>query len=553
MRGRIALIAALAAAGLATAGPAAADVGDLRYDGCLTTDADVRGCADLPGAFLLQPTDVAVSPDGRSVFVTAGLSNALARFVREPADGRLAFASCLANDGDAAGCGDLEGSGPNGPLGTPESVAVAPDGASVLVAASESEAVVSFASGAGSLAFDGCLAKEGTSVHCGDLEHSPIEGAAGVAVSPNGRSVYVTGRAADAVSHFFRDLPDGKIALDGCVANTGSTNPAGFCAEAPGGTLSAAADVAVSPDGTSVYVVAAGGSTIVHFLRAVPEGQITFKGCLNNDGKDGCTNLPGDALLGAHAVAISPDGRSVYVAARDSDALVHFARDVDDGELTFAGCLANEPDAQACAGLPGNPLNVVLDVAVSPDGRSVYTNASTESLGQFARSEVDGRLTYAGCFGDAEDNGCTELPGGPLGGRGLAVSPDGRSVYATGDDAVLRFTRSLGDDPAPGSGGGPVTPARATCHGKRATIVGTAGRDRIRGTRRADVIVALGGNDTVLARGGNDLVCGGAGNDRLNGGAGRDRLLGERGRDVLTGGRGRDRLLGGPGRDLTRQ
>ncbi len=46
------------------------------------------------------------------------------------------------------------------------------------------------------------------------------------------------------------------------------------------------------------------------------------------------------------------------------------------------------------------------------------------------------------------------------------------------------------------AGGQPLTPAAPRCAGKPATIVGTAGRDVLRGTRRADVIVALGGRDS---------------------------------------------------------
>lgn len=100
------------------------------------------------------------------------------------------------------------------------------------------------------------------------------------------------------------------------------------------------------------------------------------------------------------------------------------------------------------------------------------------------------------------------------------------------------------------------------CAGKRATRVGSARRDVLRGTPFDDVIVALGGNDVVRAGAGNDLVCAGAGNDIVSGGPGRDRMLGGAGRDTLrggdgrdrlSGGAGRDRLLGGPGRDLQRQ
>lgn len=58
------------------------------------------------------------------------------------------------------------------------------------------------------------------------------------------------------------------------------------------------------------------------------------------------------------------------------------------------------------------------------------------------------------------------------------------------------------------------------CGGKRATIVGSARRDLLRGTRRADVIAALGGN--------------GRGSDRLVGGPGRDTCLGGPRRDHLS-------------------
>lgn len=99
----------------------------------------------------------------------------------------------------------------------------------------------------------------------------------------------------------------------------------------------------------------------------------------------------------------------------------------------------------------------------------------------------------------------------------------------------------------------PAEAAPPTCHGQRATIVGTAGNDRITGTARADVIVARGGDDVVAAGGGDDLVCGGDGADQLAGGPGDDRLYGERdGIGSDRGGRFRvpDELTGGPGADL---
>lgn len=96
------------------------------------------------------------------------------------------------------------------------------------------------------------------------------------------------------------------------------------------------------------------------------------------------------------------------------------------------------------------------------------------------------------------------------------------------------------------------------CHGRKATLIGTAHADALIGTRGPDVIVAGRGDDRVAARSGEDHLCGGAGADQLKGrggddvaygGPGPDELRGGRGADRLDGGVGRDALRGGPGRD----
>jgi uncharacterized delta-60 repeat protein len=65
---------------------------------------------------------------------------------------------------------------------------------------------------------------------------------------------------------------------------------------------------------------------------------------------------------------------------------------------------------------------------------------------------------------------------------------------------------------------------RSRCLGKKATIVGTAGRDELTGTPHRDVIAALAGADKVRGLGGPDLICGGKGRDVLFGGPGKDTV-----------------------------
>jgi Ca2+-binding RTX toxin-like protein len=107
----------------------------------------------------------------------------------------------------------------------------------------------------------------------------------------------------------------------------------------------------------------------------------------------------------------------------------------------------------------------------------------------------------------------------------------------------------------------PGAAAVPRCFGKRATIVGTGGRDRIKGTPRADVIVGLGGRDVINGKAGDDLICGGGGNDtirgkkgddRINGGPGGDIINGHGGDDDLIGKGGSDALIAGPGNDRMR-
>lgn len=82
-----------------------------------------------------------------------------------------------------------------------------------------------------------------------------------------------------------------------------------------------------------------------------------------------------------------------------------------------------------------------------------------------------------------------------------------------------------------------------------ALVVGTEGRDTLRGNDLNQTLRARGGSDTVFAGAGDDLVRGGLGVDTIAGEAGDDSLWGDGGRDYLIGGLGDDRLVGGMGND----
>ncbi|HEX6653427.1 MAG TPA: beta-propeller fold lactonase family protein [Thermoleophilaceae bacterium] len=549
MSGRRTLMALLvtAAAWLAFQGVAAAGPDQLTYRGCFANDDGVAGCTALAGAPLGSANGVAVSPDGGSVYVASYGSHSITRFARSAA-GELAFGSCLANDGPAVGCGDL----PYDSLNSANDVAVSPDGKSVYVVSSSSDTLAHFLAAGEKLTYDGCLG-DTADYNCGDLPGLPIDSASGVTVSPDGKSVYVASAGSNSVAHFFRSGTDGQVVYDGCLGSTGVQG----CGDLDGTPLNGATGVAVSPDGTSIYVASRSSNSISSFQRTGAEGQIGFGSCLSRPYILGCDTFYAGPLSGAKDVVVSRDGTSVYVAVPEAGAVIHFRRNDVDGKLKFGECYAAlERPLDYCTDLPGAPTLGAGGLALSPDGGSLYVSGSTsESVAWFSRAAGDGKLSFEGCVSDTDtfEQGCADLPDRPLrGAQSIAVSPDGRSVYVASEisNSVARFDRELADQPGDtptgsggqgGQGGSGGTPPAATCNGKRATIVGTKRADRLRGTPGRDVVAALGGNDRVAALGGNDVVCGGRGKDTLRGGRGRDQLAGGPQRDTCIGGAARDR------------
>jgi DNA-binding beta-propeller fold protein YncE len=342
---------------------------------------------------------VAVSPDGKHVYVVGYRDDAITVFARADT-GKLTFVQVVKYE-------ETENI-----LNGPKSVTVSPDGKHVYVACYLYSAVVGFSrdEATGVLTFADIKAQGMDGVE-------GLSGAAAVAISPSGGRVYVAGQAGNTLAVFFRNPATGELTF-WQVLEDGIDGVDG---------LETAISVAVSPDGKHIYVAGYRDNAVAIFEWGTsgPLPWLYYKG-LKQDGVGGV-----DGLYEAMSVAVSPDGKHVYVAGSGDHAVAAFARNSANGGLTFVGATVNGVD-----GVEG--LAVAVSVAVSPDGEYVYVASRSSALAVLARDDTTGSLTFA----EAELDGVNGVDGLYF-AYGVAVSPDSQHVYvaSSGDNAVAVFGR----------------------------------------------------------------------------------------------------------------
>jgi DNA-binding beta-propeller fold protein YncE len=413
--------------------------------GCITGSSVPRaGCAPAralkgPAPFLGSQA-LALSPDGKNVYVASSSSNAIAVFTRDATTGKLAqapgTAGCVAARA-AEGCGAANG------LEGPNSVAVSPDGTSVYATAFTSGAVSSYSRdpATGALTQTGCVAEAGLVPGCGTARG--IRGPDVVTVSPDGRNVYVGAFTGSAVAVLTRDAATGTLTQPagaaGCVGGTSSDG----CA--PGVTMGSIEGLAISGDGANVYAAAATGNAVDAFSRDSTTGALTQTDCLVNTATTGCTTAT--RVAGANTVAVGASDTDVYVTSLISNTLTSFTRGEESSLTQQSGTSACAIFVLAVGCSLGHALSAPEGVAVSPDGASVYAAAFTSgAIATFDRSSTGTLMQKprkAGCISVRTTPNCA--PGRALRGvSSLAVSGDGKFVYAASfaSSSVTVFARA---------------------------------------------------------------------------------------------------------------
>ncbi len=355
-------------------------------EGCLAASGRA-GCAKYPA--LDGANEAAVSPDGRNVYVTTG--RGIVVFVRDATTGALTPVAspteCAIENRLKAPCRPAQG------LAGANSLAFSPDGTDLYVSSNAYPSIGVFHRNAltGALSPAGCVRSAPGPSKCG--RESTGEGATNAIVaSADGRSVYTVAVDVGYEDVFtrvdsFARKPGGELRRTG--GRTGCFHPHGPRGCPGGRGMRDAEGLALGPDGSSLYVASAFGSSnkagAVTIFRRAPGGKLSQVA-----GKEACVSANGGeciadkALAGANAVAVSPDGTAVYVTGLYGLAILK--RDESGRAWPPSGASACLSDFKPELCTPAHGLEATAAVVVSPDSKNVYvTSFEPGGLAVFSR------------------------------------------------------------------------------------------------------------------------------------------------------------------------
>ena len=344
---------------------------------------------------------IAVSPDGSKVFVTGASAGGYATVAYAAATGAMLWTARY--------------SGPAGGA-TPAAVAVSPDGSTVFVTGNAATtgsglayATVAYAAATGATLWTASYGIAGG-----------ISVADSLAVSPDGSTVFVTGIASETSG----------VRGWATIAYAAATGAQLWVARynGPVDKGGVARSVAVSPDGSTVVVTGsatqASGAGYATLAYAAATGATRWTALYNGPFGAGPDTS-------AYSVAVSPDGSKVFITgaseASSTEALTAYATVAYDAATGATLWVAryNGPAEQSSA----------VQLVVSPDGSQVFVTGSTVkvfgNLGEYqyatvAYSTVTGGTLWLRLYPNSDSGGSA---------TGIAESPDGSKVFVTGATA----------------------------------------------------------------------------------------------------------------------
>ena len=365
----------------------------------------VSGVDGLDGTY-----DMKLSSDGAFLYVASMNDDAISIFSRDKETGELNFVSRTKN-------GENGVDGLNGA----RSLDLSPDGKNLYAVSMFDDALVSFSRDE----FSGALTYEGR-IKDGEFGVDGLDGARSIAISPDGVNLYVAGWDDDALALFSRDPSSGLVGFLGRVKN----GEDGISA------LDAPHFLTVAPDGKNIYVALWDEDAVSIYNRDLDTGLLTYNSKIVNDGRDAVDGVV-SGLQGPRSALASPDGKQVYVVAWNDDALTAFNRD-ETGALEFVST-----QRTGVGGVEG--LDGAHSVAMSADGKFLYVAAFfDDAITVFSRDVETGELLYDQSIFNTEEG--VEGLNGTL---TIMASPDGEHVYSTSisEKSLVAFRREIIIDP----------------------------------------------------------------------------------------------------------
>ena len=302
---------------------------------------------------------IAISPDSKHVYVASVINDAVVAFTRNATDGKLTLAGLQKN-----GVADASGQTVTG-LGGASNVVVSPDGTRVFVTAIEDNALVAFERNPST----GVLKWLQTQKN-GVNNVAGLSSATGLTVSPDNNTVYVASSVDNAVT-VFRKTATEAISFAG-IYREGENAVSG---------LLGAYGLALSPEGTHLYVASSGQSAVAVFNSDSATGGLTPVE-VDSQGKNGITGL-----TNVRTVLVHPNGREVYAAGTGDNALVVFNREPTTGKLTYQTTITNVT-------IKTESLSGITALATTRSGTAVYTAALvSNAISVFGLAAADLEIT----------------------------------------------------------------------------------------------------------------------------------------------------------------
>jgi DNA-binding beta-propeller fold protein YncE len=442
--------------------------------GCLMESASPASGACGEGKGLFHPEAIAVSPDGKNVYVVGGLTRpiisdsfgTLTILNRNPSTGEVTDSGCLSSDGTDGRDGASGLCTPTPSLLGADGVTVSPNGLTVFVTTRYSASVVAFARNptTGALTRLGCLqATPHPNSPC--TPANLFDGTEDPLVSANESALYAASASEGTISAFTPPPPSSSEQPS--TTGSGSSGSSASGTSGTSGTSGSSSGTAGASSGSSAPGLDA--------LFTTTAGPFLDNPCVAVNGYDGSCAV-GVAMKGVAGLELSPEGNQLYAVATMSRAIDVFTPAGKEG-LVQTGCLMSAPPPGLCSA--STLLQSPTSLAISPDGRYVYVADQSDRGGRIdilSRNATTGQLADVNCVDylpepvkpepgeesheethgeepEEEQPAAKEPPdecksvAGLESVSALAISGDGSALYAFGKTSAVSFAR----DPSSGA------------------------------------------------------------------------------------------------------